>query len=197
MLRTLSVLALAFLAGCTAEPAPAPPPPPRSTLQLAPPSSSAPAVDVPQVSSPLEVGKFDKEPCAVLTAAQARAVHKLVKSELGQGTTDLPACQWRDDHLNGVRITFARGGGLRDTYTNQRPGTGYFEPTTLAGYPAVYAGKADQRQLGRCSLTVGVRNDEIMTVESDLGSSFSPSSRGSCEAVKKAAEAAIVTIKKG
>ncbi|WP_370947378.1 DUF3558 domain-containing protein [Amycolatopsis sp. cg5] len=192
MLRTLALLSLGLLAGCTAEPAPAPPPPPPSTLKVGPPTSSTPAVDVPQVPKPLETGRFDKEPCAVLTAAQARSVYLLVKSELGQGAT----CQWRDAHLNGVRITFTSGDGLRGTYTKRAPGTGYFEPTTISGFPAVYAGQADQRNIGRCSMTIGLRNDEIMTVESDLGNA-SPVASGPCDVVKKAAEAAITTIKRG
>jgi hypothetical protein len=66
----------------------------------------------------------------------------------------------------------------------------------VAGYPAVFGSIADGRPKGICTMVVGVRNDEVMTVTS-LFSTSSPYRGDPCPVVQKAAEAAIATLKGG
>ncbi|MFD8493624.1 DUF3558 domain-containing protein [Amycolatopsis sp. NPDC059657] len=154
------------------------------------------AVDVPQVEAPLEVTRFEQDPCAVLSQDQASQLANLTTTDKGPGATDLPICGWRDGSRNTISFGFVRGNGLRDPYQNHAPGDpGYFEVApAIAGYPAVFSDISDGRADGSCTLIVGVRNDEVLTVMSTLPRS-SPHLKNACQLVQKAAEAAIATIK--
>jgi hypothetical protein len=104
-------------------------------------------------------------------------------------------CHWSDDVDNSVAVSLVRGNGLRDVYQSQDSERGYFVPVPeLSGYPALFASLSDCRSEGTCTMGVGVRNDEVMIVDSSFVSS-SPYYSDPCSLTQKAAEAAITTLK--
>jgi hypothetical protein len=159
------------------------------------PSSSGSAV--PQVATPLDVTKFEQSPCGVLTSTQAAQIANLTTSKLGDGATSLPICTWSDDNHNAVDFGFVHGDGLASAYQYQNSQSGYFQiAPDILGYPAVFTGPSDSRGKGICTMYVGVRNDEVMTVDSTFRTT-SPSYADPCSATQKAAEAAMTTVKGG
>lgn len=40
----------------------------------------------------------------------------------------------------------------------------YVTPTTIGGYPAVYAGALDQRDVGGCRLWIGISDDQVFGI---------------------------------
>lgn len=150
----------------------------------------------PPVSNPLNVSKYEPNPCTVLTAAQASQVAGLTKTGENFGGK-FPICQWKDDNYNRIGFTFTIGGGLSDTYSNQDDDSGYFKVAPdVSGYPAVFAGITDDRSKGGCQLVVGVSETVQLVVNSSFDKS-SPLYGDPCSVTQKAAEAAIVTLKGG
>ncbi|WP_033291231.1 DUF3558 domain-containing protein [Amycolatopsis jejuensis] len=167
--------------------------PPAST---APPSSTGP--QVPQVANPLNVGKYEQDPCAALTQAQATEVFGAVRNRKAPGNV-APACAWNDSDNSSIHLGFLPGqGGLQTVYKNSiDAGGGYFEPSpAISDHPAAFSGVHDDRQSGGCQVFVGVTNEETFSVSSNLRPSSS-SYRDPCALVTKVAEAALATIKAG
>ncbi|WP_176968886.1 DUF3558 domain-containing protein [Amycolatopsis xylanica] len=166
-----------------------------ATVPPSSPGTSASDPAVPQVSDPLEVSKFEQDPCKALTADQARELASLATTNVTSGTAG-PICGWRDGDRNEIAFGFVHANGLADSYRNHQPDDpGYFVPVpSVAGYPGVFASISDGRPDGVCTLAVGVRNDVVMTVTSLMNSS-SPYRKDPCPLVQRAAEAAIATIK--
>ncbi|MFF0149154.1 uncharacterized protein DUF3558 [Amycolatopsis sulphurea] len=165
-----------------------------------PASSSAPidsAPNVPQVTSPLDVGKYEQDPCAVLSKAQATEVFQALRNRTSSGNF-APRCTWYDSKDNSISISFLPGqGGLSTSYKNGAGAGGYFEAAPdVSGYPAVYSAVLDDRKSGGCQIGVGVKNDEIFTFSAILDKA-SPSYGDPCSLVTRAAEAAVATIKAG
>ncbi|MET0134450.1 MAG: DUF3558 domain-containing protein [Kibdelosporangium sp.] len=151
-------------------------------------------VGAPRVADPLNVAKFFSNLCAVLTPDRAKAVANLVRTRTSvndRGQT----CHWNDEGFNGVSISLIRGNGLSDVYGTRGYGSGYFEvaPDT-AGYPGVYSSGSDARPDGVCTMGVGIRDDVVMAVTSLLDAT-SPYRNDPCSLARRAAEAAIATIK--
>jgi hypothetical protein len=110
-----------------------------------------------------------------------------------------PGCTWRadGDHPRGFQVIFLTGDphGLADTYRNaSRAFPGYFLPTEVDGYPAVFTDRTDFRAAGVCSVTVGIsdtlafRATESATIE--VGTQ-------SCEHASQLATEVIRTLKGG
>jgi uncharacterized protein DUF3558 len=159
-------------------------------------ATSSAQLTAPPVSSPLNVTKFEHNPCDVLTSAQASRVANLTKTD-GQTNSTFPICGWADGNHNSIAFSFVRGGGLSDAYEYQGSQSGYFKVASdVDGYPAVYSGTTDDRTKGGCQMIVGVRNDTEMIVNSSFRTS-SPYYSDPCSVTQKAAEAAIVTLKGG
>jgi hypothetical protein len=147
------------------------------------------------VSNPLDTTKFEQNPCGLLSQARAGQVANLVSTRMSAGAAG-PICQWSDTSHNGVAFGLIHGNGLSDAYQSQ-DSAGYFVPVpNVAGYPAIFGSVSDGRSMGVCTMVVGVRNDEVMTVSSSFGTS-SPYNADPCPVVQKAAEAAIATLKGG
>jgi hypothetical protein len=186
-----SVLLLA-LAACSSpnggKPAPA------SSNQPA--SSSNAASDVPKVTNPLDVAKYEQDPCSVLTQAQAAQAFNAVRSRKIAGNV-APVCTWNDSENSSLAIGLLPGqGGLATVYQN-RSSTGYFEPApSIDGYPAVFTNVLDNRSDGGCQVAVGVRDNEAFT-SSVILFKQSPSYGDPCSVALKAAGAALATIKAG
>jgi hypothetical protein len=185
-------LALFAVTACSSTPGTASP---ADSSAPSAPSSSTPTV--PQVTNPLDVGKYEQDPCAVLTPTQATQVFQAVRNRKSSGNF-APRCTWYDSKDNSVSLSFLPGqGGLSTSYKNGANSGGYFEPAPeVSGYPAVFSAVLDDRKNGGCQIGVGVKNDEIFTFSAILGKT-SPSYSDPCSLVTKAAEAAVTTIKAG
>jgi Protein of unknown function (DUF3558) len=166
------------------------------------PESTAPSTAgaAPKVTKPLDASKFLTKPCTVLTAAQRKDFNI---SRPGEPDTDStiakfsgPGCSWRNDDepvSTGYFMSFLSGNknGLSDTYRGGKEAfPGYFEPTEVDGYPAVFNDLSDGRPSGACNITVGI-SDTLTFRASEQGT------RGakSCDGAKAVASAVIQTLK--
>lgn len=166
-------------------------------------SSSAPSttagtsLTAPPVPSPLDTAKFEQDPCAALTQAQASQVANLTASRKTEGNV-APICVWTDADHNRVTVGFVPGnGGLATVYKSQDDKSGYFKVAPNVGeYPAAFFGASDLRNTGGCQIAVGVKNDEVFTVNVTFQQSSSNYS-DPCAVSAKAAEAVVSTLKAG
>jgi hypothetical protein len=153
----------------------------------------------PDVDDPLDAAKQLDDPCTSLGSGQVGALGLREPAIPGDKSSfeDLgPYCSWRDE-ANRVDFTVAyivpNQNGLADLYRGQESGQwAYWEPTTVSGYPGVWQAAGDNRDLGQCTISVGV-NDQLH---------FSVTSRRAepdkaCEQVKEIASAVVDTLKGG
>lgn len=119
--------------------------------------SSEPDSGAPEVPEPLDIEGIVADPCAALTEAQ---LIRLDVVEPGRpGTMD---CSWSltTGTYHGVIVSL--DSSLDEVYASGV--NKYFQETTIAGYPAVYASVLDQRAQGGCNLWVGVTDDVAVGV---------------------------------
>lgn len=159
-------------------------------------SSSGSSGSAPKVSNPLNTASIESNACSALSASK--------RTELGLGegeqrTTSVgPGCSLfaADDRLNQIEISpvLANKNGLSDVY-DTKANNGYFEPTEISGYPAVYAASLDGRNSGKCGLFVGVTDQLAVNilVQYDNG----PGASEPCPVAQKVGEAMIETLKEG
>ncbi|MFE6610083.1 DUF3558 domain-containing protein [Amycolatopsis sp. NPDC057786] len=161
-----------------------------------PSASSGSSGSAPKVSNPLKTSSIESDACSALSAAK-RSELGLGEGErgttsVGQGCTLFAA----DDKLNQIDISpvLANKNGLSDVY-DTKANNEYFEPTEVAGYPAVYAASLDARNKGKCGLFVGVTDQLAVNilVQYDNG----PGASDPCPVALKVGEAMIETLKEG
>lgn len=194
---------VAVLAGCTtgvagtAVPDSADPTASESTV----PTSEPDTYGAPRVDDPLDASRFLTDPCAVLTRAQLTGFGV---SKPGEPDTDSaiavhsgPGCVWvAESEVNSViGASFLSGNknGLSDTYRGRDRFDGYFEPTTVDGYPAVFNDIGDGRPQGDCNITVGI-SDTLTFRAAEHGGR---DAQGACDRATQVAAAVIQTIKGG
>jgi hypothetical protein len=151
------------------------------------------------VSNPLDVSKFEKNPCGLLSNAQANQILTVTRSVVSPGATDSTICGWKDEGGDTLALGMVGGnGGLSTSYRQHRTDSpGYFIPVPdIEGYPALLASVADLRSKGSCTVSVGVRDDEVMVVNMDYVLP-APGQGDPCQLAQKAAGLAVVTIKGG
>lgn len=127
------------------------------------------ATRAPTVATPLNASAFLANPCSALTISQLTAITLTDLHTLPNSTAGNPLCTWVDQSSSdsvGVDWMPSATDGLSQVYA-QRPSQGYFVPTTVGHYPAVYADFADLRAQGTCSLNVGVSNTLYFFVKYD------------------------------
>lgn len=129
--------------------------------------------------------------CSALSAAQ------VTKIGLNGGGTFKPdnlggGCTWKSatSTLNYISISplTVNANGLSDIYRNKAKDA-YFEPTTIDGYPGVYAGPDDARAQGTCALWIGVTDQLAVSVLSQIGEG--PNKTNPCPVTARVAEAMI------
>ena len=191
VLASAAGLLLLSATACSTTPTPGTPGPAPSAA----PTSTSPSV--PKVANPLDVAKYEQNPCALLSAAQATDLIKSVRNGQGKGLV-APICTWYDANGSSIGVGMVPGqGGLAGAYTNSDSQSGYFEAAPdVNGYPAVFAGTTDDRKRGGCQVAVGVKDDELFTTDVMLDKT-SPDYSNPCPLAAKAAAAAITTIKAG
>jgi hypothetical protein len=157
------------------------------------PSDSAGA-EVPTVSDPLDAAALTSEPCTALTSAQLDELGLTEGETRPNDQFEGEACRWKstEDSLDSVDLTaLDNTDGLAGVYAAKNENA-YFEPTDVAGYPAVYSGLVDARDSGACNLWVGVDDETVLHVLTNLGSA--DSADASCGFAADVAEATISTL---
>jgi hypothetical protein len=164
--------------------------------------TTTPSGGAPAVKNPLDASKFIPQPC---TALSANTLKQLNVSRPGIPDTESavakgsgPFCIWHTDDQPtnmsyGVGFLTANKNGLSDTYRGGKKAfPGYFEPTEVDGYPAVFNGLTEDRPSGACNITVGISSSLAFRVglegNKDVGTK-------ACDLVKQVAAAVIQTLK--
>jgi hypothetical protein len=157
----LGVVAVAvLLAGCNATTTGAPAPTTRTSTPTATGSGGAP-----KVAKPLNGSGPAATPCSSLTQSQLTDLGITTVQGHDASITGVAICSWTDDTTgDGIGISWQTrlGDGLATLYS-ERAQQGYWQPTTVDAYPAVFADLADLRSQGDCSLDVGVSDQLSFT----------------------------------
>jgi hypothetical protein len=147
-----------------------------------------------KVKVPLPTDVLLKNPCDVITAKQAAVIGIEPKGEFRNVVG--PACQWvssgNRQNFTGLDPETMNKGGLSDIYA-QKAEQKYFIPTTVDGYPALYADKIDARPSGSCVLWVGVTDQLAVAASADIGAGRNRSKP--CTISLKMAQAMVATMK--
>ncbi|MCE6993483.1 DUF3558 domain-containing protein [Saccharothrix sp. S26] len=193
----LAVLSLvAVVAGCTTKDGGTPSPGgSTSTTATGATTTSAAAGEAPAISGPkLDLAKFDT-PCAMLKKDQlsARGVTKA-----GTERTDPTGtgCQWYPDEPLGTSffvVLLDKSKGLDGVYAN-RDNLPVFEPTEIAGYPAVNTDSTDAAH-GACSTAVGVAEGEGFLVQVRVNDKKLPGYTDPCSVSGEIAETVVGNLK--
>lgn len=186
------VLGIATLAGCS--PVSGTPSPTTTT-------STGPSA--PKVTNPIDTTKYQADPCGLLTAAQVAPYTVTTPGSVVDGTSALgPGCSWGNTNTGTtfiVQFITANKVGLTALYINKDiilKGGGYFEPTTVQGYPAVFNSQADQRKDGTCSLAIGIADSLDYNVAVAMAD-FSPKYNDPCGMATQIADMAMTTLRGG
>lgn len=175
------------------------PTPATTPTEESPPKSNTSAETPPPVEDPLDPSGFLTQPCSVLTKSQLGALNI---TRPGRPTTTGgiaenvgPWCEWPATDLSGgISVGFITNNaeGMAKVY-DTRDAFGYFEPTTVDGYPAVLADTVDLRPRGTCTVVVGISDGDTFRA-SERGSL---SAKDACERAKQVASAALATMGEG
>lgn len=120
----------------------------------------------PKVAHPLDATRFLNSTCSALTAADIAALGLQDPLIENSPKPTGPGCAWQGVSAgDGVGIDWLtktdNSPGIAGVYQSQANAF-YFQPTTVSGYPAVYADYAnDARPNGDCTILVGV-NDQLV-----------------------------------
>jgi hypothetical protein len=148
----------------------------------------------PHVPTPLNADRLTTNPCDSLSSSQIGTLHMVAPGRQTQGPFG-PMCQWLSAAYatNTMNLALITGnGGLGNVY-GKKAQQAYFEPTTIDGYPAVYASQIDDRSTGTCALWVGVTDQRMVHVEAQL--SDGPNRPNPCPATASTAKAMIEHLK--
>lgn len=156
----------------------------------------------PSVKNELDASKYIPQPCAILSAATLK---QLNISRPGTPDTDSsiakssgPFCTWHTDdepvgRTYGVGFLTGNKNGLSDIYRGGKDAfPGYFEPTEVDGYPAVFNGLTENRASGGCNITVGISKALAFNVAIESSKDVG---RQGCDLVKNLAATVIKTLK--
>jgi hypothetical protein len=163
-----TVLAVALMSACTAGSSPEArtDDPPGQKF-----STSRPGEEyvVPEIADPLDLRKFAVDSCGIISVEHASKLD-IHDPALAGGNT----CKFSAGPQNGnaeIYVGVRLGRGLASTYElyleiGSRQGfDASWEPVALANYPAAHMNGDLDRKYGRCTLLVGVADDQILRVE--------------------------------
>jgi Protein of unknown function (DUF3558) len=195
LVRAVLGIVLIATSGCSDTQAGTPAPAP-STTSTANPNASGNR-GAPRVTSPLDATRFLAKPCDVLTPAQLETLGLPLsgKADVDSAFASFagPGCQWLNSDRPtavGVALRSTNKNGLSDTYSvPERWAKGYFIPTEVDGYPAVFNDSGDYRGQGTCQITVGITDTLAFSVEEQ-----GRLKEKSCDRAKQVASMVIQTI---
>ncbi len=199
----MSVLLCLIVAGCTTVSPGEANPASTSAVSTTDSSSSTsgdglPSNGAPKVNNPLEVSRFEQDPCSILTAAQAGGLSLSASGKEEDGALGLD-CKWRNEDSNSqVAIGFYTNDprGLSGSYAANEEGKyAYFKPLPpIEGYPAITTNRTDRRADGICFIEVGVSDQLSFHVDLQL-SQINVGTRDPCETASIVAGKALQTMK--
>jgi hypothetical protein len=150
-------------------------------------SGSASGDPAPKVAKPLNAASLTAAPCTSLTTAQLGQIGlPTVQHGDNASITGVAICSWTDDTtINSIGISWQTGlGNGLSTIYSEKSQLGYWQPTVVDGYPAVFADLGDLRPKGDCSINVGI-SDQLSFISKYLSSPTTGSK--SCQFAEQAA----------
>ncbi|WP_216212141.1 DUF3558 domain-containing protein [Amycolatopsis aidingensis] len=151
----------------------------------------------PRVPEPLPVDGILADPCTALSDTQLSQIG-LTAPGTNRDTRTGPECVWKSatfqDNSVSISPMTANDNGLDGIYANE-PEDEYFEPTTIGGYPAVYANVIDSRSDGDCVLWLGVTDQLAVSVITQIARG--PNETDPCPVNERVGEAMIEQLKRG
>ena len=156
----------------------------------------------PKVAHPIDTTKYQAAPCGLLTATQVAQYGISRAGNASDGTTPLgPGCSWSQLGGSGLTVQFitANKAGLTSLYINKDiivNGGGYWEATTVQGYPGVFNSSLDDRKTGDCSLAVGVTDTLTYNVAVTADQS-TPQYKDPCGMTGQIADMVLTTLRGG
>lgn len=197
-------LAVTVVTGCTTtspgEPTPA-------TVDASTPDSTSPPpgddeeppfAGAPKVDDPLDTTRFQQNPCKTLSTDQTRQLNLPPTGELDEKTPLGNTCRWRNrETVADAEIHFSNEDprGLSAQYDAQDEYAFFEELPPIDGYPAIANDILDDRDIGRCTVVVGV-SDEITFDASVQLSEANVGKKDPCAAAAEVAGMALRTMKK-
>jgi len=150
----------------------------------------------PKVDSPLNPAPLLSDACSALSSSQLSTLGLETGKPRTTGTGATCTWQYSDGTSNTLNIApmTPNKNGLSDLY-DQKAEKAYFEPTRIAGYPALYADITDDRNRGRCSLYVGVTDQLAVYILTQLDDGADVSKP--CPVADKVGAAMVQTLKEG
>lgn len=161
------------------------------------PSEPSSEGDAPPVTGPeLDLGKVSG-PCDLLKADQL-AARGVTKPGAKRTAPAGPTCNWQPDDAGrgtGISATILseEADGLENTYA-RRAEFPVFQPTEVAGYPAVNTDLTDAKH-GECSTAVGVAKGRGFLVQVRVYDEKSPAYSTPCSVSSGIAETAVGNLK--
>lgn len=197
---------LLLAVGCSSRLPPAPVVP---SGPAPPPTSSSAADGAPRVANPINATRFLVNPCALLMPPELTRFRLPTKGTVRFNRLSGPSCSWYTGFIGDVPGPHAFGvdvslvtehkQGLSDVYDQHREFPGkyaYFLPTSVQGYPAVFASEADDRAHGICELVVGVNDHLTFSVVYNAYSAEDPTVRADpCGKASMLADDVLTTMK--
>jgi hypothetical protein len=170
-----------------------------SDTEPLPSEEELPSDGAPKVTKPIDAGRFEQDPCAVLTPEQA--------DELGVDPTGKPdedafgkICRWRNpDTLNGGSTTInffsIEKRGLSSVYRSYNRGEfKYFAPIEVEGQPAAAYDINRAKPTAACFVAVGLTDQLVFSSYTTL-SSRNVDKRDPCEAGAQVAGMMVKTMR--
>jgi hypothetical protein len=170
-------------------------------------SAAGPTGDVPKVTTPLDVTKYETDTCGLVPGDELATLkftdpgEPSPRDSTPEGQSG-PSCGWKI-HGEGISLLVIIGTGNRDAGAGGLTGiqAAYERPNSIIkfverapdieGQPALYFDIHDRRPAGNCSMAIGVTDDLAVAV-------FSEGYEGqqdSCDAAQSAAAAMVKTLK--
>lgn len=162
------------------------------------PSASGQAA--PAMPVPLDTSKFAAAPCTSLTESQTSGLGIAQQGQQSRLTSGDQSCTWEFGPNLEWKVQLAyvvpdAHNGLQNEYDLHASGFysgGYFEPTTVNGYPGVYSSVSDNRSQGLCALAVGINSETLATVQI-----VGQAGKDNCKAAASVETRVIDTVKTG
>lgn len=201
------VISTLLATACTGPTNATTPPSPTPTTTSRTTTTSTTSVPLaPKVAHPLNASDaYLTESCKLLTPAQLSKLNLTdAIAEVREDYPGGPACNF-DSHHTGSRALVqapkAFPNGLDVLYQQHRKYPegphGYFIPTSVSGFPAVFQDSTDSREHGTCHLYVGVNDQHLFGVHYySLLDNDETKLKDSCLLAKKTAEQVIATLQK-
>lgn len=159
-------------------------------------TTGSPGGAAPQVPAPLNIVQVKTDACKALSAQQIDQIG-LVGPGKPTSISIGPGCTWASQayatNVAGIGLVTANQLGLNNIYNKKDQYKGYFEPTTVEGYPAVYAAQTDGRSTGECLLWFGLTDQDYALVETGIGAG--PNRSNPCPVADRIATAVIEHLK--